>query len=136
MRPSYPRSLALAVAAITVASAAQAQYAGKPYLVARSGELFSVGVTFGLFHDCRSSGATQVNVILSPQHGEVLTGPGRTYPTFPLNSPYAACNKHKVAGTNVYYRSTPGYVGFDRFVVEDVHALGNARRFAYVISVR
>ena len=136
MRLSYRRGLALATTTFILATAAQAQYYGRPYRVARSGELFSVGLTYGLFPDCRSSGETQVNVILPPLHGEVLTGAGRGYPAFPLNSSYAVCNKRKVDGTMIYYRSTPGFVGVDRFVVESVHAGGNARRSGYVVSVR
>ncbi len=106
------------------------------YKVVRSGALAPMGFHYYLEDGCRPAGPVVINLVTPPKNGDVSEGPRSGYPSYSTGSPLAACNKIKVRGLEVYYRSTPGYTGPDSYVVERVFPNGDAQRFRIDLSVR
>ncbi len=131
------RCVALATA-LTVLTAApvSAKAISSVYKVVHSGTLTPIGFHYYLEEGCRSPGPVQINVVTPPQNGEVSEGPRSAHPSYPATSHLAACNRVKIRGTEIYYRSAPGYHGSDSYVVERVFPNGDAQRFQIDVSVR
>ncbi len=132
-----PRSLALVAVSSTLAAAPLGAEPVSPvYKVVRSGALAPMGFHSYLEHGCRSPGPVAINLVVPPQNGTVSEGPRSAFPSYRAWSPLAACDRMKVSGLQVYYRSAPGYTGPDSYVVERVFPNGDAQRFRINVSVR
>ncbi|MGI3903850.1 MAG: hypothetical protein ACRYGP_18155 [Janthinobacterium lividum] len=131
------RCVALATALTVFAAAPVSAKAISPvYKVVHSGTLTPIGFHYYLEEGCRSPGPVQINVVTPPQNGEVSEGPRSAHPSYPATSHLAACNRVKIRGTEIYYRSAPGYQGSDSYVVERIFPNGDAQRFQIDVSVR
>ena len=131
------RSVALAAAlAVFAAAPASAKAISSVYKVVHSGTLTPIGFHYYLEEGCRSPGPVQINVVTPPQNGKISEGPRSAHPSYPATSHLAACNRVKVSGTEIYYRSAPGYLGSDSYVVERVFPNGDAQQFQIDLSVR
>jgi hypothetical protein len=85
-----------------------------------SGERQRINFISVLNPDCSSAGYVSVRVIAPPAHGELTTEKGIDYPTYPKDNQRYSCNLQKVPLLNIYYRSTPGYVGLDTVTIEAI----------------
>lgn len=131
------RSVALAAAlAVFAATPVSATAISAVYKVVHSGTLTPIGFHYDLEEGCRSLGPVRINVVTPPRNGEVSKGPRSAHPSYPAMSHLAACNRTKVSGTEIDYRSTSGYLGSDSYVVERVFPNGDAQQFRIDISVR
>jgi hypothetical protein len=131
------RSLAFAGALALLATApASAEAISTVYKVVHSGALAPMGFHYFLDDGCRSPGLVTINLVTPPQNGEISQGPRAAHPSYAATSHLAACNKVKVRGTEIYYRSTPGYQGPDSYVVERVFPNGDAQQFRIHLPVR
>lgn len=131
------RSLVLAPAFVALAAAPlHAAAISSVYKVVRSGALAPMGFHYYLEDGCRSPGPVVINLVTPPQNGDISEGPRSAHPSYGAGSHLAACNRTKVRGTEVYYRSAPGYTGPDSYVVERVFPNGDAQRFRIDVSVR
>lgn len=132
-----PRSLALAAPlAILAAAPLHAAVVSPVYKVVRSGALAPMGFHYYLEDGCRSPGPVAINLVTAPRNGEISEGTRSAHPSYGAGSHLAACSRIRVRGTEVYYRSVPGYTGPDSYVVERVFPNGDAQRFRIDVSVR
>ncbi len=132
-----PRSVALALASLPlVAAPVGAVPIGTAYKVVHTGTLAPMGFHYFLERGCRPTGPVVINLITPPRNGEVSEGPRRAHPSYATGSALAACNRLTIPGTEVYYRSAPGYTGPDSYIVERVFPNGDAQRFRIDVSVR
>lgn len=131
------RSLALIPAFVTLAAAPlHAAAISSVYKVVHSGAVAPMGFHYYLEDGCRSPGPVVINLVTPPQNGEITEGPRSAHPSYGAGSRLAACDKIKVRGIEIYYRSAPGYTGPDSYVVERVFPNGDAQRFRIDVSVR
>ena len=133
----FSRSLRLASTFVTlVVVPVTAAPISSVYKVVRSGALAPMGFHYYLGDGCRSPGPVVINLVTPPTNGEISEGPRSGRPSYRAGSHLAACNRNKVGGLEVYYRSVPGYTGPDSYVVERVFPNGDAQRFRIDVSVR
>lgn len=87
--------------------------------------------------DCTSPGYVTVRVITPPVHGELTTERGFDYSAYPTGNQRYQCNLKKSPVVNIYYKSSPGYVGSDTATIEQVSPIiAVARTSTYTITVR
>ena len=132
-----PRPVALASALLVLAAVpAGAVPVGPAFRVVRSGALAPMGFHYYLDASCRSPGPVTINLVVPPRYGEISEGQRVAHPSYRSGDSLAACNRIRVRGLEVYYRSKPGYTGPDSYVVERVFPNGDAQRFRIDVSVR
>ena len=120
-----------------IAAPVAAEPIGPAYEIVRSGALARIAFHYDpVSHACRSLGPVTINLVAPPQHGALSTARGSARPQFGPSSAYAACDRLRVPGLQIYYRSEPGYTGPDSWVVERVTPTGEARQFRIHVSVR
>jgi len=81
--------------------------------VVTSGTNQRIGFFYAVNPDCSASGDVNVRVTKQPEHGTVETTAATDFPTFPKENMRARCNKRKVRGVQVNYKSAEKYVGAD-----------------------
>src|SRR3984893_8348601 len=87
--------------------------------------------------DCPIAGYVTVRIITSAVHGELTTERGVNYTYYPKENQRYQCNLQKSPLTNVYYKSSPGYVGSDTATIEvDSPILAIVRPTTYRITVK
>ncbi len=86
--------------------------------------------------DCSSGGTPIVRLIDGPDKGVVTTDKGRDFKPFPRGNVRHVCNRKRVAGTKLFYKSSPGFVGTDRVRVLVLSGSGAGREATYLIQVR
>lgn len=106
------------------------------YWVVASGHPLEVAAISSLYPDCTTMGRTEINLLEAPHGGEVQVGEGTRYPGYVTANARSACNKRKVPATMVTYRSMPGFVGQDSFVIEKIFPYGVAQRQRFTVNVR
>ena len=125
--------LAFALSAAPLA----AEPIGPAYRIVPSGVLARMAFHYDpVSQACRSLGPVTINLVMPPQHGALSTARGTAHPQFGRSSAYAACDRRRVPGLQVFYRSEPGYTGPDSWVVERVLPTGEAHQFRIHVSVR
>ena len=102
-----------------------------------SGERQRIDFISVLNPDCTSAGYVTVRIITPPVHGELTTERGLEYTSYPKNNQRYQCNVRKSPVTNVYYKSTLGYVGEDTATIEWASPIIAMTRTAiYTITVK
>jgi hypothetical protein len=86
--------------------------------------------------DCRSNGQVVMRVTQPPQHGRVSIRSAGVFPNFPGSNVRNVCNRRRVPGVEAYYRSEPGYLGFDSVGFETIFPNGDYRQHTANIQVR
>jgi hypothetical protein len=114
---------------------AQAQVS-RPYYVVASGRTLEVAKYTIVNPDCSSMGRTAVNLVEAARAGEVRVGSAGRYMAYASGNPRAACNRRRIPTTVVTYRSMPGFVGQDTFVIEAIFPTGIAQRARITVNVR
>ncbi len=100
------------------------------------GKQSQVGFFYALEPDCSSRGQGDTRLIKKPEHGSVEILEGSSFPRYPENSPWFQCNKVKVPGTLVMYKSEDGFAGKDHFDVEFIGPRGADLITRYVVTVK
>jgi hypothetical protein len=101
-----------------------------------SGKQTQAGFFFGLNPDCSTRGEGDVWLIGKPEHDTVEFTQGESFPNCPQASPFNHCNKHKVPGSLVMYKSDEGYIGKEYFDVEFIWPGGADIISKYVVTVK
>ena len=95
-----------------------------------------VGFFYAVNADCSFSGLMHLDVEKSPAHGTVWFATIKDYPSFRrVNREYYPCDRRKVRGVGVFYRSAADFTGADRFLVEGVGPKGGLFRIEYLVTV-
>ena len=81
--------------------------------VATSGAKTRVGYFGSVNPDCSSKGDTVIRVTNPQEHGAVEVSNSTDYLGYPKENIRAKCNQHKVAVTQIVYKSADNYVGKD-----------------------
>src|SRR6202035_1729741 len=76
-----------------------------------SGKQSQVNFFYALNPDCSTRGEGDIRLIKKPEHGTVEFTQGSSFPSFPENTQWFHCNRQKVPGTLVMYKSEDGYSG-------------------------
>jgi hypothetical protein len=101
-----------------------------------SGKQAQVGFFYGLNPDCSTRGEGDIRLIKKPEHGTVEFTQGESFPNYPQTSPWHHCNKQKVPGSLVTYKSDEGYIGKEYFDVEFIGPRGADIISKYVVTVK
>jgi hypothetical protein len=110
----------------------------KPSTVARgvdSGTRQTIDDYYSVEPDCGNPGYPEIKILHMPAHGIVATENGATYPNFPKDNVRYECNKKKVASSEVFYTSNPGYHGRDSFTLQVRFVNSNLRLVTYDVDV-
>ncbi len=86
--------------------------------------------------DCSSAGLPVVRLIEGPYRGVVTTDKGRDFLPFPAGNVRHACNRARVAGTKLFYKSAPHLIGTDHVRLLILSGSGTGREATYEIEVR
>lgn len=129
--------LAAVAAALILPGMASAQTTySRPYIVVARGGLVTVFKSASLNPDCSSLGRSTINLVTAPQGGQVSVGEIRDFLAYIPANPRSACNRRKVATTQLVYRARPDFTGTDRFAAEVITPDGGARTFRFTVQVR
>jgi hypothetical protein len=118
------------LAQVGVAEASGAVYPKPPRGTVRVGFFYQIDPT------CASFGAPSIAVVSGPSNGQIETRAIRDYPNFPSFNIRFRCDLRKVPGTEVLYRSTPGFRGVDTVVFDVVFPRGQLKRYTQRIFSR
>ncbi|MCW6508984.1 hypothetical protein [Lichenifustis flavocetrariae] len=86
--------------------------------------------------DCSTPGLPTVRLVEGPSRGTVTTDKGRDFMTFARGNVRSACNKRRVMGVKLFYRSEKGFMGVDRVKILVISAAGTGREAIYAIQAR
>ena len=81
--------------------------------IVASGAKTRVGYWGSVNPDCSSKGDTVIRVTKEPEHGAVEVGKSTDYLQYPKENIRVKCNQHKVAITQIMYKSADKYLGKD-----------------------
>jgi hypothetical protein len=81
--------------------------------IVASGTNQQISFFYAVNPDCSASGDVNVRVTKQPEHGTVETATATNFPNFPKENIRSRCNRHKVRGVQVNYKSAERYVGDD-----------------------
>ena len=85
--------------------------------------------------DCGNMGYPEVRISQAPTHGTVAVENGETYPSFAKDNVRYDCNKKKIASSQVFYESSPGFHGKDSFTIQVRYVNSNLRLVTYNVDV-
>lgn len=128
---SRPLLTCLALAALSIAPAQAAETRIVPSGVNQQIDFFA-----SVNPDCSTPGLPTVRLIDGPQAGMITTDKARDFMTFPRGNPRSACNKKRVAGVKMFYRSPKGFMGTDHVRILVISASGSGREADYAIQAR
>jgi hypothetical protein len=95
-----------------------------------------VGFVWALEPDCSTRGETDARILRKPEHGTLEIPQGNSFPNFPEKSPWFHCNKQKVPGSLIMYKSDDGYTGKEYFDIEFIGPRGANYTFRYAVTVK
>jgi hypothetical protein len=102
-----------------------------------SGVKAKVGYWSNVNPDCSSKGEPAVRVTNPPEHGATEITKSTDYPGYAKENIRAKCNQHKVAVTQISYKSADKYVGKDTMELLVIFPdSGQAWEIHYEIDVR
>jgi hypothetical protein len=78
-----------------------------------SGTNQRIGFFYAVNPDCSANGDINIRVTKQPEHGTVETAAATDFPKFERENIRYRCNRHKVRGQQVNYKSAEKYVGSD-----------------------
>jgi len=85
--------------------------------------------------DCGNEGYPEIKVMQVPTHGTVAVENGDTYSSFTKDNVRYECNKKKVASSQLFYQSSPGFHGKDSFTIQVRFVNSNLRLITYNVDV-
>jgi hypothetical protein len=91
---------------------------------------------YAVHPDCSASGDINIRVTKQPEHGTVETAAATNFPNFERGNIRYRCNKHKVRGMQVSYKSAEKYVGSDTLELLVLFPGGFAREVHLNMDVR
>lgn len=91
--------------------------------LAVNGERTKFGAFWNLHPDCSAATLPNVRIIERPAHGTAEVVTEGVFPSG-AKGKYAKCNGKAVKGQEIYYTSTPGYVGDDSIKLRSSYGLG------------
>lgn len=86
--------------------------------------------------DCSPIGIPTVRLIDGPNKGVVTTDKGRDFLTFPRSNLRHVCNRRRVSGLKLFYKSEAAFFGTDHVRILIVSGSGTEREATYAIKVR
>ena len=110
----------------------------KPQLVVRgfdSGARQIVDDYYSVTPDCGNLGYPEIKIMHAPTHGTVSVDKGEAFPAFPKDNVRYECNKKKVASSQLFYESSPGFHGKDTFTIQVRFVNSNLRLVTYNVDV-
>ena len=86
--------------------------------------------------DCSASGDINIRVTKQPEHGTTEIVAATSFPSFARENIRYRCNRHKVRGQQVNYKSAEKYIGTDTLELLVLFPGGFAREVHVNIDVR
>ncbi len=86
--------------------------------------------------DCSPAGLPVVRLIEGPYRGVITTDKGRDFLPFPASNVRHTCNRKRLAGTKLFYKSAPHMIGADHVKLLILSGSGAGREADYDIQVR
>lgn len=111
---------ALALLALTASPAAAVTRSSNFEKTALSGQEIYLYGGSTLDPDCSSEGRDSLRAISGPSHGNIRIVRGKVFAHYSKKDERAKCNSRKVDGLKAFYRSKPGFKGWDH-VTLSVH---------------
>src|SRR5262249_55905974 len=81
--------------------------------IVASGTNQRIGFFYAVNPDCSASGDVNIRVTKQPEHGAAETAAATDFPNFERENIRYRCNRHKVRGQQVNYKSAEKYIGSD-----------------------
>jgi hypothetical protein len=81
--------------------------------IVASGTNQRIGFFYAVNPDCSANGDINIRVTKQPEHGTVETAAVTDFPKFDRKNIRYRCNRHKVRGQQVNYKSAEKYIGSD-----------------------
>jgi hypothetical protein len=81
--------------------------------IVASGTNQRIGFFYAVNPDCSAGGDINIRVVKRPEHGAVETAAATDFPNFERENIRYRCNRHKVRGQQVNYKSAEKYIGSD-----------------------
>jgi hypothetical protein len=81
--------------------------------IVASGTNQRIGFFYAVNPDCSAGGDVNIRVTKQPEHGTVETAAATDFPNFERENIRYRCNRHKVRGQQVNYKSAEKYIGSD-----------------------
>jgi hypothetical protein len=110
----------------------------KPNLIVRgfdSGARQIVDDYYSVTPDCENLGYPEIKILQAPAHGTVAVDKGEAFPSFAKDNVRYECNKKKVASSQLFYESRPGFHGKDSFTIQVRFVNSNLRMVTYNVDV-
>jgi TonB family protein len=95
----------------------------------------SLGFFYYIDPGCASREQPKIRVVRSPAHGTLSVAHGEGFPNFPKSNVRIECNKQRLPGTYVRYRSYDRFTGRDVAEIEILYPTGTVGRVIYTIEV-
>ena len=86
--------------------------------------------------DCSSPGLPTVRLVDGPSQGAITTDKARDFLPFSHGNVRAVCNRKRVAGVKLFYKSAKGFMGMDHVRILIISAAGTGREANYDIQSR
>jgi hypothetical protein len=132
MRAVPLRTLLPAAAFVLLTGAAQADETR----IVPSGSNQQIDFFASVNPDCSSPGLPTVRLVDGPNQGTITTDKARDFLPFAPGNVRAACNRKRVAGVKLFYRSAKGFMGTDHVRILIISAAGTGREARYDIQSR
>jgi hypothetical protein len=118
-------------------NAATAAHAATPiHKATDSGAKQGVDHFYAVDPTCEIEGYPEMKVLTPPNHGEVSSSKGQTYPNFNKDNVRNACDAKLIGSTQIFYQSVPDFHGKDAFTIEiRFPATSEARIVSYTVDV-
>ncbi len=86
--------------------------------------------------DCSPAGIPTVRLIDGPSTGVITTDKGRDFLAFPRGNVRHLCNRKRVSGVKLFYKSQAHFIGTDHVRILILSGSGTEREATYNIGVR
>ena len=104
--------------------------------IVASGTNQRIGFFYAVNPDCSASGDINIRVTKQPEHGTTEIVAATSFPNFARENIRYRCNRHKVRGQQVNYKSAEKYIGTDTLELLVLFPGGFAREVHVNIDVR
>ena len=104
--------------------------------IVASGTNQRIGFFYAVNPDCSASDDVNIRVTKQPEHGAAETAAATDFPNFERENIRYRCNRHKVRGQRVNYKSAEKYIGSDTLELLALLPGGFAREVHINIDVR
>jgi hypothetical protein len=101
-----------------------------------SGQKQKLAQFYSITPDCSLNYKPVVRILKQPSNGAISVEETMDFPNFPKDNIRAICNARRVPVIDVYYTSSPRYLGVDAIAFDEIDSMGNLRKFDMKIDVR